>query len=271
MPSPHPLSLHVETKTQSTVVGVGCLPLPSSHHAPGASRSSPRSSLRLSARPACLPHTPMRSSSAHPLVSPSAACFLLVGSSARPLPRIARLPAPSTSRTGRRGAISGRRRRAVIGDVRMAASGWRRLLACLGSMDGAARSFLFSSHRLIQLARPRFLSSSHRPISSTWRGILFPFRLTPSRLLFSVCLLWLVPPSPAGGCAGCGMAYGGGRGDCLLAFSSPHVALSLPLVRSLLYALRRSCRSFLPGASLGVLWAFLTAILSALAFLKTCP
>ena len=220
----------------------------SSRHAPGASRPSSRFSPRSSVRPACLPHM----------------CSLRF-SSARPLPRIAWLPAPSTSGTGR----NNRRRRRMASVV---------MTACLPRGDERSgsivpRSFLdrFHPHRLIQSARPRLLSSSHRPISSTGRGILFPFRLTPSRRLFSACLLGLVPPSSAGGCED--LCHGLRRRACGLfaCVLVSRAALSLPLVRSLLYALRRSCRSFLPGASLGVLWAFLTAILSALAFLKTCP
>lgn len=189
-------------------------------------------------------------------------------------------PAPRSIRQAGRGGANGERslagghRRCADGGERMALA-W--LLACLGAMNGAARSFLDrfflpiigSSNRLGLGSFHHLIISSSHPID--WEEPSFPFRPTPSRLLFSACLLWLVPPSPAGGCNGCGMTCGGGRGGCLLAFSCPVPLTPLPLVRSLLYALRRSCRSFLPRASLGVLWAFLTAILSALAFLKTCP
>lgn len=86
---------------------------------------------------------------------------------------------------------------------------WRGLLACLGAMDGAARSSL---DRFFPLS-----SSHHLIISSTGRNLLFPFRPTPSRLLFSACLPTLVPPSSAGGCAG--LCHGLRRRACgLLAF-----------------------------------------------------
>ena len=116
----------------------------------------------------------------------------------------------------------------------MAAGGgrWRGFLLASGRwterLDRSSIVPLFP-HRLIQSARPR-----PRPISliisSNGEKPSFPFRPTPSRLLFSACLLGVVPPSPAGGCVGCGMACGGGRADCLLAFSCP-----VPLFR---------CRSF---------------------------
>lgn len=185
-----------------------------------SSRFSSRSSLRPSARPACLPHTPMRSSSAHPpprvpLLVSSARFFSsahrLAPASYRPAPRLIR-------QAGRGGTIGGR----------SSISG-RRLLACLGAMDGAARSFLdrFSFPLIVSSNRrgPGSGSSPHHLIisSSHRRGgtFFFLFRPTPSCLLFSTCLLWLVPPSPAGGCEGCDMACGGGREVCLLAFSSP--------------------------------------------------
>ena len=71
----------------------------------------------------------------------------------------------------------------------------------------------------------------------------FPFRPTPSRLLFSVCLLGLVPPSPAGGCVGCGMVCGGGRDGGLLASYRVVSLTPLALVR-----FRLACCS---GLSLG--------------------
>lgn len=106
-------------------------------------------------------------------------------------------------------------------------------VACLGlrmMADGSVIFSLISSAHPIGYGPPGHLiglvpGSSHRR-----GGASFPFRPTPSRLLFSACLPWLVPPSPAGGCAGCGMACGGGRAGCLRAFSSP-----VPLSR---------CRSF---------------------------
>lgn len=111
----------------------------------------------------------------------------------------------------------------------------RGCLLVLGGGDGWDGSVISSSHLIGSSNRLRFSpGSSHRLgswiIPSTGSWLLFHFSLTPSRLLFSACLPWLVPPSPAGGCAGCGMACGGGRAGCLHAFSSP-----VPLSR---------CRSF---------------------------
>lgn len=102
-------------------------------------------------------------------------------------------------------------------------------------------------------------------------GFLFPFRPTPSRLLFFACLPWLVPPSPAGGCAGYDMACGGGRLGLLACVLVSRSALSLPLVRSLLYALCLSCRSFLLGVLWGVLWAILPAILVGVGVSQNMP
>ena len=170
-------------------------------------------------------------SSSHPLAFPSAACFLLIGSSARPLPRIARLPAPFDKRDGAARSAGAHRRAgggcllASDGGGRMAANGWRRLLACLGRQWAAGghrrrmaagggvasclprvegrsgsivpRSFLFPSHRLIQSTRPRLLSSSHRLIDGEEPS--FHFRPTPSRRLFSACLLGACSPVPGRG------------------------------------------------------------------------
>lgn len=253
-------------------------------------RLASRLVLRSASRPvllACLicPAALLVGSSSHPLAFSSAACFLLIVSSVRPLPRIARLPVSSTSGTGRdENAIDCGHR--MAGGCLLAYPGWRRGVGGhrrrMAAGVGVGVGCLLASGRWTErLDRssivPLFLSSSHpigsapaHPhhliISSTGEESSFPFRLTPSRLPFSVCLLWLVPPSPAGGCVSCGMACGGGRADCLLAFSSP-----VPLVRSLLYDLCQSCRSFLPGVLWGVLWVILPAILSALAFLNICP
>lgn len=167
----------------------------------------------------------------------------------------------------------GRRR---LGGRSSAADGCGRrvwLLACLVAMDGAARSFLNrfsfpligSSNRLGSLAR----SISHHLIDGG--GVFFSF--SPDPLPPTLLGLLALACSPVPGRGMRELRYGLRRRACGLfaCVLIPCAALSLPLVRSLLYALCRSCRSFLPGASLGVLWAFLTAILSALAFLKTCP
>ena len=133
---------------------------------------------------------------------------------------------------GRSSATDGNGRRAVIvGEWRTAAD--HGCLLVLGAMGGAARSSLLPISSAHQIGYGSPGSSNRlgsRVIPSTGRWLSFPFRPTPSRLLFSVCLPGLVPPSPAGGCAGCGMACGGGRAGCLRAFSSP-----VPLSR---------CRSF---------------------------
>ena len=201
----------------------------------------------------------------HPLASP----HRLIDS---PMPRIAWLPVSSTSRAGRGRDRRRESRRAADGGGRAVIVAGLRLLACLGAMDGAARSSLLpiSSAQSNRLRFPVW-SIPSLIISSTGMGFLFPFRPTPSRLFFSVCLPRLAPPSPAGGCVGCGMACGGGRRGLLACVLISRFALSLPLVRSLLYNPCRSCRSFLLGVLWGVLWAILPAILSALAFLETCP
>lgn len=119
--------------------------------------------------------------------------------------------------------------------------------ACLTRGDGRGGSVISSPHLIGSSNR---LGS--RVIPSTGRWFLFLFRPTPSRLLFSACLPWLVPPSPAGGCVGCGMACGGGREGlfaCLL--SCPCRSLTA-FVRSLLYA---SCR-LRRCAYFGRCWAF---------------
>lgn len=273
---------------------------------PRAVRRSSRSSSHPSVRPACLPRMPHGShhlirsplpvSSAPPRVSLLASfprlSHRLIGS---PLVSYRLAPRCIDKRGGERTQSAGGHRQAVGGRLggsslrgcgcllasdgggrSSAADGGRRRVAaaCLPRGDGRCGSVISLPHLVDSSNRhgsrliPSIISSSHR------RGgvfLFFSFRLTPSRLLFSVCLLWLVPPSPAGGCVGCGMTCGGGRAGCLLAFLVPRSALSLPLVRSLLYALCRSCRSFLFGVLWGVLWAILPAILSALAFLKTCP
>lgn len=180
----------------------------------------------------------------------SAACLirslLLVGSSARPC--LVSPGSPSHRQAGRGGAIGGRR---FIGGRRLLAClGWRRAAGGhrrrLAAGGGRGRGCLLASgrwtERLDHSSIVSLFSSSAHPIdevpahphhliiSSTGEESSFPFRPTPSRLLFSACLLGVVPPSPAGGCVGCGMACGGGRADCLLAFSCP-----VPLFR---------CRSF---------------------------
>lgn len=267
MPSSLSLSLHVETKTQSTVVDVGCLPLPSSHHAPGASRPSPRSSLRQSTRPACLPYM---CSYVFPAV--------FVGSSARPLPRIAWLPAPFDKRGGAEQSAGGGRclvmrltagigwRAAAACLPRMAMGGGRSstadgcgrralawLLACLGAMDGAARSFLdrssfpSSSHPIDEAPAPFIISSSHRR-----GGTFFSFSPDPLPPALLGLLAWGCSPVPGRGMRG--LRHGLRRRACGLfaCVLVSRAALSLPLVRSLhMPYVARAARSFL-----GRRWAF---------------
>lgn len=123
-------------------------------------------------------------------------------------------------------------------------------LLALVAMDGAARSSLLPpSHRLIQSA------TIPRGIPSTGRGFLFLFARPPPACSSRFACLGLVPPSPAGGCVGCGMACGGGREDlfaCLL--SCPCRSLTA-FVRSLLYApcrLRRCVYLWRCGAFYGL-------------------
>lgn len=134
--------------------------------------------------------------------------------------------------------------------MRMAAGAGRGCLLVLGAIGGAARSSLLPISSAHPIGYPPVIQSSHHPIDG--EGPSFPFRLTPSRLLFSACLPGLVPPSPAGGCVGCGMACDGGREGlfaCLLSCSCRSLTA---FVRSLLYApcrLRRCaylgrCRAF---------------------------
>lgn len=143
------------------------------------------------------------------------------------------------------------------------AGGHRRLMAAGGGCGCLLASWRWTERLDRSSIVSLSLSSAHPTgsvlwpvpsliISSTGEESSFPFRLTPSRLPFSVCLLWLVPPSPAGGCVGCGMACGGGRADCLLAFSSP-VPLSRcrSFARCYMPCVARAARSFL-----GRRWAF---------------
>lgn len=113
----------------------------------------------------------------------------------------------------------------------------RGLLACLGAMGGAARSSLLPSHRL------NLIGYGSRVIKSAWLPghpidgngffffVSFPPDPLPPALLGLLALGLFPPPVPGrGGCAGCGMACGGGRLAACLRSSSP-----VPLSR---------CRSF---------------------------
>lgn len=190
-----------------------------------------------------------RPRSAHPLPTGFAACLgrssLLIGSSSRPLPRIAPLPARTTSETGRhdRRAITGWRAdgggrrtdgggclpRMAMGGGRSSTGGWLRaagvgVAACLPRVDGrsgsiVSRSFLFPSHRLIQSTRLSgsfHLSSSHR----TGRNLLFLFARPPPACSSRLACFGLFPRPRPGDVRACVMACGGGRAVCLLAFSS---------------------------------------------------
>lgn len=276
----------METKTQSPVVGAGCLFL------------SSRLAFRLAPGPPCLL---------------ALYVFLCVPCGSRRLigsPLASYRPAPRPIRHDGRGGTIGGGVSCHAADCghRMAAGGWRRtdggvcLLAsdgngrravidggwlraagvgvasCLPRVEGRSgsivpRSFLDrSSFPLIVSSNRRGPGSFHHLIvSSTGRNLLSIFARPPPAGSSRLACSGLVPPSPAGGCEDLCHGLRRRAGRLLVCVLVSRAALSLLLVRSLLYDLRRSCRSFLPGASLGVLWAFLTAILSALAFLKTCP
>lgn len=232
-------------------------------------------------------------SSSHPLAFPSAACFLLIGSSARPLPRIARLPAPFdttgvaeqsaaaslvmqlTAGIGWRAAACLPRMATGCGRSSTADGGGRRawLFACLGAIGGAARSFLdrFSFPLIVSSNRrgPGSSPSSHHLIDGG--GVFFSF--SPDPLPPTLLGLLALACSPVPGRGMRGLRHGLRRRACGLfaCVLIPCAALSLPLVRSLLYDLCQSCRSFLPGVLWGVLWVILPAILSALVFLNICP
>lgn len=161
-------------------------------------------------------------------------------------------------------------RRAVID------GGWLRaagvvVAACLPRGDGRSgsivpRSFLFSLSSAHPTTRPRLISSSHRR-----GGTFFSFSPDPLSPALLDLLAWVCSPVPGRGMRE--LRHGLRRRACGLfaCVLIPRAALSLPLVRSLLYDLCQSCRSFLPGVLCGVLWVILPAILSALAFLNICP
>lgn len=222
--------------------------VPSSRHA-SRERLVPRPVSRLVLL-ACL--VCLTVSSSHPLPPR----VLLLASSARLSHRLIGSPpclvsprACASRQAGRGETIGGRR---PIGG--WIANGWR-MLTCLGWRTAAVIGGRAASHRrtdgggcLLASGRwterlDRFVDRfpfsligssnrlgslasfhlSHHLIDGEWSS--FPFRPTPSRLLFSACLPGLVPPSPAGGCEGYGMSCDGGRRGCLLAFSCP-VSLS---------------------------------------------
>lgn len=242
---------------------------------------------------------PLSPCPSHPLPTGSAACLIRspLSSSHRLAPYLVSPGSPYYRQAGRgeNAILIGGRTSAADGGRRavswmLACLGWRRerwrccrcgavLLACHGGDGRGGRSSLLPSHRL------NLIGYGSRVIKSAWvpghpidgNGFFFFFFFSfppdplPPALLGLLALGLFPPPSPAGGCAGCGMACGGGRLAACLRSSSPRSALSLPLVRLLLCDPCRSCRSFLLGVLWGVLWAILPAILSALAFFKTCP
>lgn len=130
------------------------------------------------------------------------------------------------------------------------------LFACLGAIGGAARSFLDrfsfpiigSSNRLGPGSSP----SSHHLIDGG-EGVFFSFSPDPLPPTLLGLLALACSPVPGRGMRGLRHGLRRRAGRLLACVLVSRAALSLPLVRSLLYALRRSCRSFLPGASLGVL------------------
>lgn len=229
----------------------------SSHHAPGASRSSLRPSVRL----ACLPHMPrwahrpIRSPlalpcSSHQLPTGFAACLIrspfLIVLSVCPLPRIAWLPAVSTSGAGRNHNRRRASRRAIGRRANGGGSsfGWRAdsggcLLASGRWTERFDRSlivsFPISSAQSNRLRFPvRLISISHHLIDGNGFSFSFPPDPLPPALL---CLL-AGACSPVPGRGMCGLRHGlrWRAAGCLLAFLVPRSALSLPLVRLLLYA-----------------------------------
>ena len=257
-------------------------------------------------------------SSSHPLPTGFAAYLirspLLIGSSVRPLPRIALLPVPSTSGAGRyhNRRLASRRavdRRANGGGCLLPSDGGGRraghrcgaAAACLprmGTADGGGSSFgwradsggcLLASGRwterfdrsLIvsfpissaQSNRLRFpvrlISISHHLIDGN--GFSFPF--PPDPLPPALLCLLAGACSPVPGRGRCGLRYGlrwraCGLLACVLISRS---ALSLLLVRLLLYAPVSPLCVVLSGALCGDLLAILAAILSALAYFNICP
>lgn len=139
----------------------------------------------------------------------------------------------------------------LIGGGRLMVSGWRR-----ASGGGRGHGCLLASGRWTERLGHLFsLISSAHPIGSVpglsahsishhlidGEGLSFPFRLTPSRLLFSVCLLGACSPVPGRGM--CWLRHGLRRRACglLACVFISRSALSLPLVRLLLYVPCRSC------------------------------
>lgn len=189
-----------------------------------ASCRSLRSSLRPSARLACLLHMlSLRFSSAHHFIrSPFPRRFASSSSAHRFALCLVSPRSPHGRQAKRGGTIGGR---SPVGGRMAAGVGRMAAAACLPRVDGRSGSIvsLIVSFPLIGPSNQQAPWSFHLSSSHLINGeeLSFPFRPTSSRLLFSACLLWLVPPSPAGGCEGFGMACGGGREACLLVFSCP--------------------------------------------------
>lgn len=218
---------------------------------------------------------PLFVSSALPRVRclPHLLVFLVV-SSVRILPRIAWLPVPSDKRGGEKpqstaGVSAGewRRllaflgwRREVIGYGWQRAAGgyrWRMadgceswLLACPGG-DGRGGSVISSPHLIgssNRLRLPRVIQSAWLPGHPIDGEVAF-FSFSPDPLPPALLglLAWACSPVPGRGM--CWLRYGLRRRACglLACVLISRSALSLPLVRSLLYASCRSCRCAYPG------------------------
>ena len=168
----------------------------------------------------------------------SAACFirLFFSSAHRLAPCLVSPGSPYHRQAGRGGD-------AILIGVVAAADGVERrrvLLACLGAMGGAARSSLFP----ISSAHPidygsRVLPSSYHPIDGEGAFFSFPPDSLPSALLG--LLAGACSPVPGRGMWGLRHGLRRRAAGCLLAFLVPRSALSLPLVRLLLYAPRVAC------------------------------
>lgn len=164
-----------------------------------------------------------RVSSAHPLT-------FLIGSSARSLPRIARLPVSSTSGTGR----GCDRRRAAC----LPASGrWTERFGHLSS----------PSHPLIQSAR--LVGSFNHPIDGGGGGSFFSFSPDPLPPALLGLLAGACSPVPGRGMRGLRpwLAVAGGGADCLRSSSPVPLSRCRSFARCYMPCVA-SCRCSYPGS-----------------------
>ena len=241
----------METKTQSRVGGRCRLLASRIVIPPGAVRPSSCPAAWLSVRLCLLASYAPRVSSAHPLPTGFAACLIRLSFSSAHrlafLPRIARLPAPSTSGAGR----NHNRRRGGGGEWLTAAAwllaypGWRREVIGCGWRRAAGVMALLSvrgrpaclpswrwTGRLGHLFSPHLIGSSNRlrsPGASHRRGGgFFSFSPDPLPPALLGLLAWGLFPRPRPGdvSVAAWLAAAGGR-TCSLACYRARVALSL--------------------------------------------